>query len=141
MSEETKPKRKQVEREYIIEMLDGTKRVQTETNLRSAKRRAEQNYPGQVSSVRRATASGQGNFTNHPSRKGVKLKPEDEARTKNFPGVRLTPEHLANLYTVLAAQGVKLSEWVENHIKADFTNLTKEQKTHNQKAKTRYKTT
>ena len=72
MSEQEKKTRKQVEREYIIELLDGTKRVQTETNLRSAKQRAEQNYPGKVKDVRRATASGGGNFTNHPPRKDDK---------------------------------------------------------------------
>ena len=141
MSEQEKPKRKQVKREYIIDLRDGRQiKLQIE-NLRTAKTYAAAEYGGLVSSVRRATAGGQGNFTNHPSRKGVKLKTEDEARTKNFPGVRLTPEALANLYTILAAQGVKLSAWVENHIKADFTNLTKEQKTHSPKAKTHHKTT
>jgi len=82
-----------------------------------------------------------GNTTNHPSRKGVKLKPEDIAKTKSFPGVRLTPDDLTRLHAVLSMQCVKVATWVENHIKADFANLTEDAKTHTEKAKTHPKTT
>ena len=82
MSEQEKPKRKQVEREYIIELLDGTKRVQTETNLSSAKWRAEQNYPGQVKDVRRADGIERKHDPRYPDRtRNERTKDREEGYT------------------------------------------------------------
>ena len=53
MSEETKPKRKQVEREYIIELLDGTIETITHTSLLGAKKYARVMH-NDVKDVRRA---------------------------------------------------------------------------------------
>ena len=53
MTEQEKKPRKQVEREYIIEMMDGTTEILTFTNLRSAKKYAWVMH-SDVKDVRRA---------------------------------------------------------------------------------------
>ena len=68
MSEETKPKRKQVEREYIIELLDGTMYTVTTNSLNRAKHSAWKAYPGKVKDVRRSDGKGRKHDSSYPDR-------------------------------------------------------------------------
>ena len=54
MSEQEKKQRKQVEREYIIELLDGTTETVTTTSLLKAKKHAWVMYSQNLKDVRRA---------------------------------------------------------------------------------------
>lgn len=51
---ETPKKRKKVEHEYVVELLDGTTRTVTTTDLRKAKKHAWVMYHDEVKDVRRA---------------------------------------------------------------------------------------
>lgn len=66
---------------------------------------------------------GKGNKTNHPSRKGIKLKPEKPHKTERFPDVRLTPEELAMLNAILEYTGVTVATWLTSTIADDYRQL------------------